>query len=176
MQRFRSLIATVVVLCFTLVVFSGCTTRIGDFTLMSTKNVVIGEKYVKVAENVEADDLAWWILFIPTGFPNFKTAVDNLLEQNKGELATNTVLSSYSLWLLLVNQVGYKIKGDVWKRASVGDLQNGTETFELRESNDGSQVLVSTKDESKSYTVTTPADLEEQYNAISGSHSTAIAP
>lgn len=141
---------------------------------MSSKNVALGEKYVKEAEKAEAEDLAWWILFTPTGFQNFKTAVDNLLEKNKGEVATNVVLSNYSLWLLLVNQVGYKIKGDVWQRASVGDLRNCTETFDLIEPSDGSQMLMSTKDASKSYTITTPADLENQFNELTSRSSTTI--
>lgn len=161
----RSLIAIVLMAAVGLGMLSGCTTRIGDFTLMSTKNVNISDKYVKVG-NFESDDLAWMIIVIPTGFPNFKTAVDNILDENGGELLTNAVLSSYQAWFVLAGQYGYKIKGDVWKRASVGDLRNGTEIFELRTDASGEQKLVSTKDNVTSYTVTTSDDLARQADKV----------
>lgn len=147
------------------ITLSGCVMRIADFTLMSTKNVNIGEKYVKVGR-FDSDDLAWIILVIPTGQANIKTAVDNLLEQNGGELATDVVLSSKWLPLVLVTQVGYKVTGDVWKRASMGDLQNGTELYDLATGPDGRQRLYSTSNPAQSYVVSTEADVESQIASL----------
>jgi len=160
--------ASVVLLSFAAlsVLLSGCVTRIADFTLMSTKNVSLGEKYVKIGR-FEDSDLAWMILFIPTGFPNLKTAVDNLLDRNGGELATDVVISSKLLPLILANQTGYKVAGDVWKRASVGDLRSGSELFDLTTGPDGRQRLFSSTNSTISYTVTTTQDLESQIQSIS---------
>jgi len=143
-----------------------CTTRIGDFTLLSTKNVSISEKYVKVGR-FEDDDLAWLILIIPTGFPNIKNAVDNILDNNGGELVTNCVLSSYQASFILVTNYGYKIEGDVYKRASVGDLRDGKELFDLQVSPDGTQTLVNSKNSSERYTVTTPEMIEDMIKEVS---------
>src|SRR5215831_7677684 len=87
---------------FVLTAFVGCTTRIGDFTVISTKNcdVAAGGKFVKKG-SFEGDDMALMILFIPTGFPNLKTAVDKCIEAGDGDLITNAVLSSKFWWAVL---------------------------------------------------------------------------
>lgn len=146
---------------------TACTTRIGDFTLMSTKNVEIGAKYVKTG-SFEADDKAFVIIIIPTGFPNMKTCVDRLLEAGSGELATNVVLNSSWWWAVLIGQSGFDIKGDVWKRASLGDLRSGQDVFELQVQPDGRQLLTNVKNPSESYAVTTEADLKLQYDQMVG--------
>src|SRR5579883_3470633 len=118
--------------------FIGCTTRIGDFTLISTKNcnVESGGKYVKKG-SFEGDDIDWIILFIPTGSPNLKTAVDHCIEAGDGDLITNAVLSSTN-WYFLVGQIGYTVKGDVWRSASRSDIDNPSiEKFTLVNTNDG---------------------------------------
>lgn len=149
---------------FVLLAVTACTQRIGDFTVLSTKNVTISEKFVKVGR-FKADDMAWFVLFIPTGNPNFKTAVDALLDENGGELATNAVLSSRFWYAIITGQMGFIIEGDVWKRASVGDLQGDKELFEVQVNAGGNKVLVSTKNPSTSFTITTPESLQMQYEA-----------
>ncbi|MBS1904568.1 MAG: hypothetical protein JSS75_12745 [Bacteroidetes bacterium] len=126
----------------------GCTQRIGDFTVISTKNcnVETGGKFVKKG-SFEGDDIAWIIIFIPTGSPNLKTAVDRCIEAGDGDLITNVVLSATN-WYFLVGQVGYTVKGDVWRAASRSDIDNpNVEKFTLVNTNDGKQ-LVSDKDPS----------------------------
>ena len=55
-----------------------------------------------------------------------------------------------SLPLIVYNESGYKIEGDVWKKASVGDLIDPTkEIFELQNLTDGNAQLVSTRNTSK---------------------------
>ncbi len=150
-------------------VISGCTTRIGDFTLMSTKNVEIGAKYVKTG-SFESEDKAFMIIIIPTGIPNIKTCVDRLIENGGGELATNVVLNSTYWWALLVGQSGYEVKGDVWKRASMGDLRDGRDVFELNTTPEGHQYLSSVKNPSLTIDVTTDDDIKKQYDQLVGQH------
>jgi len=163
-MRFSRALSIIVVLGVMLGI-SGCSFRIGDFTAISTKNVAVSDKFVKVGRFAD-DDLAWSIVFIPLGFPNMKTAIDNLLDHNGGDLATNAVLTSYALPLIIVNQTGYKVEGDVWKKASMGDLMNGEELFDLTTMPDGRQELVSVRNGKVRYSVTTSEDLAAQYESM----------
>ncbi|OJX59681.1 MAG: hypothetical protein BGO89_05545 [Candidatus Kapaibacterium thiocyanatum] len=163
-MRFSRALSIVVVLGVMLGI-CGCSVRVGDFTTISTKNVALTDKFVKVGRFAD-DDLAWTILFIPFGFPDMKNAVDNLLDHNGGDLATNAVLTAYSLPLIIVSQRGYKVEGDVWKKASMGDLMNGEELFDLATMPDGRQELVSPRDVKVRYSVSTSEDLMAQYEAM----------
>lgn len=132
---------------------ASCSTRIGDFTVISTKNVPVetGGKFVKKG-SFEGDDIAWIILFIPTGMPNLKTAVDRCIENGNGDLITNAVLSTKQ-WYFLIGQTGYNVKGDVWRAATTGDLMDPQkEIFELQNGPQG-KVLISMSDKSKRMTV-----------------------
>lgn len=163
-MRFSRALSIVVVLGVMLGI-SGCSVRIGDFTTLSTKNVTLSDKFVKVGRFAD-DDMAWSVLFIPFGFPDMKTAVDNLLDHNGGDLVTNAVLTAYSMPLIIVSQRGYKVEGDVWKKASMGDLMNGEELFDLATMPDGRQELVSARNVKTRYSVTTSEDLMEQYEGM----------
>jgi hypothetical protein len=131
------------------VLFVGCTQRIGDFTLISTKNVDIGGKYKKVDGRFEGTDAKAEILGIPLGIPDLKQAVDNCIESGKGELISNAVVE-FNYWsIILYGQRKYIVKGDVWAKASMGDLNDpDTELYSLRASDSGYE-LVSTADPMK---------------------------
>ncbi|HYM21382.1 MAG TPA: hypothetical protein VEW28_10330 [Candidatus Kapabacteria bacterium] len=123
--------------------FVGCTTRIGDFTVISTKNcdVAAGGKYIKKG-SFEGDDMALMIIVIPTGFPNLKTAVDKCIEAGDGDLITNAVLSSKFWWAVLVGSSGYEVKGDVWRSASRSDIENpNIQKYTLVETPQGRQLV-----------------------------------
>ena len=133
-------------------VFSGCTQRIGDFTLISTKNVDIGGKFKKL-ERYTGVDSKPMILGIPLGYPNLQQAVDNCIEAGKGDLLTNAVLEFSGWTIILYGEQKYNVKGDVWVKASTSDLYNPhIELYELRANNAGYQ-LVSILDPNKSIKV-----------------------
>lgn len=127
----------------------GCSQRIGDFTLMSTKNVDIGGKYKKIDGRFSGDDSRGVFFGIPLGTPNLKTAVDNCIESGKGDLITNAVLDG-SYWTVIIwGQHKYTVTGDVWIKASMSDLMNPSgELFELQASSQGYE-LVSLSDPSQ---------------------------
>lgn len=138
-----------------MLILNSCTTRIGDFTVISTKNAELGQKYVQTG-TYEAEDMAWIIIFIPTGIPNLKTAVDKCIEAGNGVLITNCVLSLKQFWFI-IGQQGYLVKGDVWKRASTGDLNDPSkEIFELAKSTNGGFELVSVNNPQKKLAVADP--------------------
>ena len=103
---------------------SGCTERIGDFTLISTKNVEIGGKYKKLDTRYKGEDGRGILLGIPLGMPNLKTAVDNCIEAGTGELLTNAVVESSFWWAIIWGEQKYIVTGDVWTKASSSDLRD----------------------------------------------------
>jgi len=126
-------------------VFQGCTQRIGDFTLISTKNVEIGGKY-KMVKRAEGEDKTF-MFFFPFGMPNLKTAVDRCIENGAGDLLTNSVINFTNP--ILIGPFGYGVTGDVWAKATVGDLMNGDiELYDLRAGVHGLE-LISLKDQAK---------------------------
>jgi hypothetical protein len=125
-----------------LIALQGCTQRIGDFTLMSTKNVEIGGKYKKLDQRFEGIDSKAMILGIPLGVPDLKQAVDNCIEAGNGELITNAVVENKFWTAIVYGEVKYVVKGDVWVRAATSDLQNpDIELFELLPGNEGYQLV-----------------------------------
>lgn len=71
------------------VAFSGCTTRLVDFTVISSKNIDLsrGAEFTRHMSRVEGEDLVHIIIFIPTGVPNAKEALDRAIESVPGAVA-----------------------------------------------------------------------------------------
>jgi hypothetical protein len=103
---------------------AGCATRVGDFTIVSTKNVEISRvdlKKVDFTRNVEGQDTRWWVLFIPFGPPpNLKEAVDRCLEQGRGDFMTSAVIYSHAWHAIVVGREAIQVKGDVGDSLSKG--------------------------------------------------------
>lgn len=95
---------------------SGCTTRYGDFTLGSTKN--ISQLSLK-GDNVTGEDCSTNLLgLIPIQgpvFPNIKTAIDRALERTKGDVVADAVISYRALPLIIYNEYCFKVEGKVAK-------------------------------------------------------------
>ena len=128
---------------------SACSVRVGDFTLWSTKNADLGNKYVKTGR-FEAKSMTKMILFIPLHIGNLKEAVDRTIEAGGGDALTNCVLFQESLPLIIYNEGGFRIEADVWKKAAMGDLIDPSkEVFEMIQRADGTREMVSTKDMTK---------------------------
>ena len=138
----KKILAILVMGAFALTVFDGCSQRVGDFTLISTKNVDIGGKYKKLDNRFTGSDSRIMILYIPLGFPNLKTAVDRCIESGKGDLLTNAVIE-YNTWtVILVSGLTYEVTGDVWVKASLSDLSNpGVEVFQLTVKAEGLELM-----------------------------------
>ena len=60
---------------------SGCTQRMIDFTVISSKNMQLQVPSEATGPRVEGQDMVWWFFFIPLGNPNLKEAVDRAIEQ-----------------------------------------------------------------------------------------------
>ena len=97
----------------------GCMIHHGDFTVATTKLVRLNEVELDKAtrvKNVEGDDTAHIIIFIPTGNPNLKTAMDNALEKGGGDVMTDVRIDNSFFYIpYIYGQVSWTVKGDVVK-------------------------------------------------------------
>jgi hypothetical protein len=142
---------SVLVLVCACAVLVGCSVRVGDFTVISTKNVDVGGKYIK-GERKQGEDKAFAFIF-PFGTPNLKNAVDACIEAGSGELLTNVVINYVgSLGIItapLIGPFGYEVLGDVWSKATTGALYDpNVEVYELRVTTNGLE-LYSLRDENR---------------------------
>jgi hypothetical protein len=101
-KKFQSLLSIGLIAFF----LSGCSTRIGDFTVISTQNVDFGEVDAADASEarvVEGEDIKFF------GEPNLEEAIDDALNRGGGNVMIDAVLYIYTGFL----QKGYKVKGRV---------------------------------------------------------------
>lgn len=68
---------------------TGCTTRLMDFTIISSKNMDLsrGAEFKRGKARVAGEDMAHIIIIIPTGIPNAKEALDRAIESVPGAVA-----------------------------------------------------------------------------------------
>jgi hypothetical protein len=112
----QKMLSLILLFAITTTIFSGCAQRIGDFTIVSTKNYEASKKFVKVGRFVGKDEVFFFI--IPFGIPNIKNACDKAIEAGNGVYLTDAVLESTSSLFM----IGYRITGDVWAPTSQSDL------------------------------------------------------
>ena len=67
----------------------GCSQRLIDFSLISSKNVDLSRaaEFVSDKQRVNGEDTKYIIIFIPTGIPNAKEALDKAIESVPGAIA-----------------------------------------------------------------------------------------
>lgn len=94
---------------------AGCTTRLVDFTMISTKNVDWSKAatFQRAKTRVEGVDMVKIIIFIPTGVPNMKEAIDRAIEGVPGGVALVDGVLSQKAWIipLIYGESGFVIEG-----------------------------------------------------------------
>lgn len=98
-----------------LLLMSGCSNRIADFTIISSKNVDIsrGAEFKRSAQRVTGEDVKHIIVFIPTGQPNAKEAMDRAIEKVPGAIALmDGVVTQESWWIpYIYGQTKFVVEG-----------------------------------------------------------------
>lgn len=94
----------------------GCTTRLGDFTMLSTKNVNVSG--VKQGDRQSGEDCVNHVFFIPLGQPDMKNAIDRALEKGKGDILIDSVFSAKGWSAVLFGESCYVVEGTVSQTAS----------------------------------------------------------
>ena len=124
---------------------ASCVHRMGDFTILSTRNVEVGSKYERVATGVEGKDVAHIIFGLIFKYPNIEDAVDKALGKHTGDLMTNAVIT-YQAWnALFYGQMVYRVTGDIWIKAegqNSADNNINNDSFFTAKEVDGELVLL----------------------------------
>lgn len=98
-----------------LTLLTGCTQRVTDFTIISTKNVDISALATakRAGNRITGEDLVHVIIFIPTGVPNLKEAIDRTIESTPGAVALVDGVVYFRSWMipLLYGQSAYIVEG-----------------------------------------------------------------
>ena len=94
---------------------NSCSSRITDFTIISSKNINIKNiaKLKRGGSRVSGQDLKHIIIFIPLGVPNVKQAIDNAIEQTPGAVALIDGVIDHHSWYIpyLYGRSWYEVTG-----------------------------------------------------------------
>jgi len=97
------------ILCFGLVFLAGCTIRLVDFTVISSKNVKLPTK--AKGKRVTGQDCIP-VVFVPFGIPNMKEAIDEAIESSGEDYDALVDGVVYQLnHFFIVGQMCYKVEG-----------------------------------------------------------------
>lgn len=102
-------------------VFNGCTQRIIDFTIISSKQMNMKIDESGKGERVVGKDGVYWITFIPLGIPNLKEAVDRAIESaGPGyDALIDGVIYAENWWAVVTGYNGYKVEGTPVKSSKI---------------------------------------------------------
>lgn len=94
---------------------AGCSTRLVDFTIISSKNVELDRAgtFERAKNRVKGTDMVHWIIIIPTGVPNAKEAMDRAIESVPGAVAlVDGVITSKFFYIpYIYGQQSYVVEG-----------------------------------------------------------------
>ncbi len=113
MSRFTKILLPAAVLSAPFILLTGCTSDLGTFPLMATKNVDLSNINTQAASNVPkvtGDDSA--IQFVYLGaMPSLKTATDHAEDKGDGVALANAHVEVNSWNALVVNQYKFVVTG-----------------------------------------------------------------
>ena len=98
------------VLAMSTIAFTGCSVRMADMTVASTKNYNLNSNQFVKGQRVTGEDKVPVVLF-PLGIPNFKTAVDRAIEKDRCAVALSDVVITQLNQAFIVGQIGYRVEG-----------------------------------------------------------------
>ena len=112
----RSAVHVVVGLGLVSALSFGCTTRIGDLTFVSTRNIDLSHVSLDVrkGKRVRGEDCKYALLgLIPLGLPTLQGAVDDALDKGNGNVMIDEVTYISNYWFVLVSQSCIRAEGTV---------------------------------------------------------------
>ena len=96
---------------------TGCSMRLSDLTVASTKNVNLDKvdlDSLPQTKGIVGKDTKYRILFIPLGFPHLEDAIDDALDKGNGDVMIDAVVHSRGWWFI-IGQDSLEVKGTVVK-------------------------------------------------------------
>ena len=104
-------------------VLSGCSIRVADLTVGSTKNYNInGNKFV-TGPRVTAED-SYPVILFPTGIPNMKTAIDRAIEKDKCAVGLSNVVITQLNHAFIFGKIGIRAEGNLIIDRSLPGCEN----------------------------------------------------
>ncbi|WP_338561951.1 hypothetical protein [Erwinia sp. E_sp_B04_7] len=104
-------------------ILSGCSIRIADLTVGSTKNYNInGNKFV-TGPRVKAED-SYPVILFPTGIPNMKTAIDRAIENDKCAVGLSNVVITQLNHAFIFGKIGIRAEGNLIIDRSLPGCEN----------------------------------------------------
>lgn len=100
-----------------LMLLTGCATRLGDMSVISTRNVTLDRvdlDSLPQVKGVTGKDSKFMFLFIPLGFPHLEDAIDDALDKGGGDVMVDAVVHRQGWWFL-IGENALKVKGTVVK-------------------------------------------------------------
>lgn len=91
---------------------SGCTTRVADLTVASSKNINLHSTALSTGKRVEGSDSVGVVLF-PLGQPNVKTAIDRAVEKDRCAVGLSDVVIDQEFFAFIFGYVKYNVKGNL---------------------------------------------------------------
>ena len=120
----RCILKRTALLFFSVILFlsiTGCSVRMLDFTVVSSKNVNIQVSDAGKGKRVRGEDFVMWILSIPLGAPSLEEAVDRAIESAgpNYDALMDGVIYSKMYWYLLFARSGYVVEGTPIKTSEI---------------------------------------------------------
>jgi hypothetical protein len=103
----------------------GCTTRVGDLTLVSTKNIDLSNTQLDIKSGTRqtAEDCVFVLLsLIPLGLPNIENAMDQALEKGNGNIMVDEVTRRKETWVVLGTIACIEVEGTVLNTALISTM------------------------------------------------------
>jgi len=119
-MQIRFLNVKFILLFVVLVSAQGCSTRHGDYTVLSNKMISLENFELEKADRVKhivGEEKQHIIIFIPVGGePTLDGAIDDMFKKSDGDVVTDAVVESWQWYIpYIYGQRGWRVTGDVVK-------------------------------------------------------------
>jgi hypothetical protein len=100
----------IVALALGALLLTGCTVRVADMTVGSTKNYNLNAAKFEKGQRVTGEDKAPIVIF-PLGIPSVKTAMDRAIEKDKCAVGLSDVVIYQLNHAFLFGTYGFRVEG-----------------------------------------------------------------
>jgi hypothetical protein len=102
----------IAVLALAMLSISGCTIRVADLTVASTKNFDLNSGTLVKGKRVSGED-SYPVILFPTGIPNVKTAMDRAIESEKCAVGLSDLVITQLNHSFIIGSIGMRVEGDL---------------------------------------------------------------
>lgn len=105
---------------------NGCSVRVADLTLVSTKNIDLSDANfdAKKGRRAKGEDCVVLLLGVPFGVPNLEKAVDKALETGGGNVMVDQVTYANAVNFIIAGQSCIEVEGTVLNTGITGGTTN----------------------------------------------------